>query len=167
MKCVRINNKIFIWPFNIVLAKMLLFLLMTVCHAEKWWSTLKHSCDMADSRLCLANTLTKQLKSFDRDILNGLKSAVELELDFVTIKLTVDFIREQVLLAASLGESNLVFSKHDVSCKSNGEEVPPRVFDCNLYIHALQQELVYLFKDTNIKFKKENGDLISIELIWK
>jgi len=145
---------------------MLLFLLLTVCNAEKWWSTLKHSCDLADNRLCLANTLTKQLKSFDREILNGLKSAVDLELDFVSIKTTVNFIREQVLLAASLGESRLILNKRDVSCNFSGEEALPRVYDCNLYIHALQQELVYLFKDTNLKFRKENGDLISIELIW-
>ncbi len=114
--------------------------------------------------------MTKQLKSYSKEILGGLKSAVELEMDILTIKSTLEHIKSKVFYAASHGKTNVSFhaSKEGLSCfmaKGESREVA-RVYDCDFYIHALEQELVYMFQDSKIQFKRENGDLSMVSIFW-
>jgi hypothetical protein len=150
------------------------FFVLKWCSAQKY-ETINHNCFTSspssdETRFCLANTMTKQLKSFSKDILKGLKHAVELEMDILTIKNTLEHIKSKVFYAASHGKTNVSFHaiKEGLSCfiaKGETREVP-RVYDCDFYIHALEQELVYMFQDSKIQFKRENGDLSLVSIFW-
>lgn len=161
---------------------MLLFLLLSVCAAlpRQWWSTLSYNCPLHDSmpdRECLVDYMMKHLKTVEPVHLLHLQEAVNMELDFASIKRTLIYVKDCVFQAASLGYTSLTVTNTEDSegaednQKNQSHINTPLIScrginDCDLFLHGLQQEIVYLFKGSLIQFVKKDNELEKIEIIW-
>jgi hypothetical protein len=171
---------------------MLLFVLLVpvlssvVNSKTKWWSSLHYQCGQGErgehyklpERECIQSFLVAPLKTIDPQLLRDMKSILDLEMDFECIKRTVHHLKYAAIHSASMGFSSVRF----IHGENNGI-LEPRDFekelkvttpllscndinDCDLYIHGVQQEIVYMFKGSRINISKSDAQLTTLEIVW-
>ena len=154
--------------------------------APKWWSSFRYNCGQGDrgeqyvlpERECIQRTLVSPLKNIEPRILSKLKQTVDMEMDFECIKRTVHFIRQEIVNSASLGFTSVTFYNHFFYYNPAALLLTyPRVIDtpliscegindCNLFIHGVQQEIVYMFKGSKINISKSDDQIKILEINW-
>ena len=152
----------------------------------KWWSSFTYNCGQGDrgehyvlpERECIQRTLVSPLKHIEPRMLTKLKETVDMEMDFECIKRTVHFIRQEIVNSASLGFTSVTFYNHFFYFNPAAlSQAYPRVIDtpllscegisdCNLFIHGVQQEVVYMFQGSKINISKSDDQLKILEIAW-
>jgi hypothetical protein len=128
-------------------------------------------------RGCLVDFMMKHLKTVEPVHLLHLQDAVNMELDFASIKRTLIYVKERVFQSASLGYTSLTLTNTEGEGREGEYQINQShintpiiscrgINDCDLFLHGIQQEIVYLFKGSVIQFVKKDNELEKIEIIW-
>lgn len=156
-----------------------------VIGSNKWWSSFQYDCGQGPqsygkeyyklpNRECMQRTLTSPLRHIEPRILNGLKETVDKEMDFECIKRTVHFIRANIVNSASMGHTSVIFNNYDFASPESDQSMVidtpliscQGINDCNLFIHGVEQEIVYMFKGSRINISKSDSQLKTLEISW-
>jgi hypothetical protein len=172
--------------------KLLFILALVNAHSEeegkvidstkKWWSSFQYDCGQGGGgehyklpdRECMQSHLTSPLRHIEPRILNGLKETIDKEMDFECIKRTVHFIRAKIVNSASMGHTSVVFNNYNFAIPDSEESLVIHtpliscqgINDCDLFIHGIEQEIVYMFKGSKINISKSDSELKTLEISW-